>query len=188
MMGEKPWGIGQGGGQRGCSSLEQINALIWGRERSRDQHLNTSVGFGFPWWSDGKESTCNVGDLGSSPGLGRSPGEGNGNPLQDSCLENPRDRGDWWATVHGAAKSQARLRANTFTSIVWGFPLAEATRTCILHPLCMDFGLQKPSSRGLSEPGSIFATVNMDSGETCPHKNSPSELPCEARTSEMPIV
>ena len=107
MMGEKPWGIGQGGGQRGCSSLEQINALIWGRERSRDQHLNTSVGFGFPWWSDGKESTCNVGDLGSSPGLGRSPGEGNGNPLQDSCLENPRDRGDWWATVHGAAKSQA---------------------------------------------------------------------------------
>ena len=47
----------------------------------------------FPGGSDGKESACNVGDLGSIPGLGRSPGEGNGNPLQYSCLENPTDRG-----------------------------------------------------------------------------------------------
>ena len=54
----------------------------------------------FPGGSDGKESTCNVTDLGSVPGLGRSPGEGNGNPLQYSCLENPMDRGAWWATVH----------------------------------------------------------------------------------------
>ena len=45
--------------------------------------------------SDGKESACNAGDLGLIPGLGRSPGEGNGNPLQDSCLENPMDRGAW---------------------------------------------------------------------------------------------
>ena len=52
------------------------------------------------------ESSCNAGDLDSIPGLGRSPGEGNGNPLQYSCLENPMDRGAWWATVHGVAKNQ----------------------------------------------------------------------------------
>ena len=61
---------------------------------------------GFPGGSDGKASACNVGDLGSIPGSGRSPGEGNGNPLQYSCLENPMDRRAWWATVHGVAKSQ----------------------------------------------------------------------------------
>ena len=60
---------------------------------------------GFPGSSDGKESTCNAGDLGLIPGLGRSPGDGNDNPLQYSCLENPMDRGDWWATDHGVAKS-----------------------------------------------------------------------------------
>ena len=54
----------------------------------------------FPCGSDGKESTCSEADMGSIPGLGRSPGEGNGCPLQDSCLENPRDGGAWWPTVH----------------------------------------------------------------------------------------
>ena len=54
-------------------------------------------------------SASNAGDLGSIPGWGRSPGEGNGNPLQYSCLENPMDGGAWWATVHGVAKSQTRL-------------------------------------------------------------------------------
>ena len=54
--------------------------------------------------SDSKESACNTGDPGSIPGLGRSPGEGNGNPLQCSCLENPVDRGAWQATVDGVAK------------------------------------------------------------------------------------
>ena len=51
--------------------------------------------------SVGKSSACNAGDPGSIPGSGISPGEGNGNPLQYSCLENPMDRGAWWATVHG---------------------------------------------------------------------------------------
>ena len=55
---------------------------------------------GFPDGSDSEESACNVGDLGSIPGLGRFLGEGYGNPLQYSCLENPMDRGAWWATVH----------------------------------------------------------------------------------------
>ena len=63
----------------------------------------------FPHGSDSKESTCNAGDLGSIPGSGRSPGEGDGNPLQYSCLENPMDRGAWWATVRGVAKSQIWL-------------------------------------------------------------------------------
>ena len=61
---------------------------------------------GFPDSSVGKESACNAGDLGSIPRSGRSPGEGNGNPLQYSGLENPVDRGTWRATVPGLAKSQ----------------------------------------------------------------------------------
>ena len=64
----------------------------------------------FPCSLLGKESACSAGDLGSIPGLGRSSGEGNGNPLQYPCLENFMDRGAWWATVHGVAKSQIRLR------------------------------------------------------------------------------
>ena len=52
---------------------------------------------------------ANAGDEGSTPGSGRSPGGGNGNPLQYSCLENPMDRGAWWAVVHGVAKSQTRI-------------------------------------------------------------------------------
>ena len=60
----------------------------------------------FPGGSHGKESACNAGDLGLISGLGRSPGEGNGYPLQYSCLENPIDRGAWWTTVHGVARSQ----------------------------------------------------------------------------------
>ena len=70
---------------------------------------------GFPGGSDGKASACSVGDLGSIPGLGRSPGEGNGNPLQYSCLENSMDGGAWWATVHGVAKSRTWLSDFTLT-------------------------------------------------------------------------
>ena len=63
----------------------------------------------FPGGSEGKASACDVEDPCSISGLGRSPGEGNGNSLQYSCLENLMDRGAWWATVHGVAKSQTRL-------------------------------------------------------------------------------
>ena len=65
---------------------------------------------GFPDDSDGKESDCNVGDQGLILGSGRSPGEGNGYPLQSTCLENSLDRGAWRATVHGDVKSWPRLR------------------------------------------------------------------------------
>ena len=66
----------------------------------------------FPYGSDGKEFATSAGDLGSIPGSGRSPGEGNGNPLQYSCMENPIDRGltgAWRATGHGVANSQTQL-------------------------------------------------------------------------------
>ena len=71
----------------------------------------------FPGGSDGKASAYNVGNLGSIPGSGRSPGEGNGNPLQYSCLENPMDRGTWWATVHGVAKESDTTERLHFTSL-----------------------------------------------------------------------
>ena len=69
---------------------------------------NTSFGVFMvnPGGSEVKASACNVGDLGSIPGSGRSPGEGTDNPLQYSCLENPMDGEAWWATVHGVTKSQ----------------------------------------------------------------------------------
>ena len=67
--------------------------------------------FDFPGVSDSKASAYNAGDLGSIPGSGRSPGEGNGNPLQYSGLGNPTDRGAWGATIHGVAKSQTRLHS-----------------------------------------------------------------------------
>ena len=73
-------------------------------------HLATAD---FPGGSDGKVSAYNVGDPGSIPGPGRSPGEGNGNPLQYSCLENPMDRGARQATFHGVAKSRTRLSGFT---------------------------------------------------------------------------
>ena len=63
----------------------------------------------FPGGSDAKESACNAGDPGSIPGLGRSPGEGNGNPLPYSCLTNTMDKGAWWATVLGVTESWTQL-------------------------------------------------------------------------------
>jgi len=67
----------------------------------------------FPGGSDSKESAYNAGDLGSTPGSGRSPGGGNGNPLQYSCLENTMDRGAWRVAVHGVAESDRTEVTNT---------------------------------------------------------------------------
>ena len=77
--------------------------------------VDTFVWMGFPGSSDSKASAHNAGDLGLIPGLGRSPGEGNGNPLQYSWLENSMDGGAWWATVHRVAKSRTWLSDFTFT-------------------------------------------------------------------------
>ena len=99
----------------------------------------TPVFLGFPGGSISKESTHNVGDLDSIPGLGRSPGGGDDNPLQYSCLGNPMDRGAWGATVHGVAKSRT--------------PLSDRHNTCwrwcchgkpgFLGPIGAMWGLQK---------------------------------------------
>ena len=75
---------------------------------------------GFPGGSEVKVSACNAGDPGSIPGSGRSPGEGNGNPLQYSCLENPMNRGAWWVTVHWGHKESyttERLHFNLYDSM-----------------------------------------------------------------------
>ena len=69
----------------------------------------------------GKESACNAGDLGLIPGLGRSPGEGNDNPFQYSCLENPMDRGAWQTTVHGVAELDTTEQL-TLTAISSEYP------------------------------------------------------------------
>ena len=68
------------------------------------------AGCQYSWCLSGKESACNAGDQGLIPGLGTSPGGGNGNPLQYSCLENPMDRGAWWETIHRIAQSRTRLK------------------------------------------------------------------------------
>ena len=70
----------------------------------------------FPGGSGGEESACNAGDLGSVPGSGRSPGEGNGHPSQYSCLENSMNRGAWWTTVHGVTKSPLDWKYRTVLS------------------------------------------------------------------------
>ena len=69
-------------------------------------YLSAFYLLGCPGGAEVKASACNVGDLGSISESGRSPGEGNGNPLQYSCLENPMDGGDWWATVHGSQRAR----------------------------------------------------------------------------------
>ena len=93
-----------------------------------------------PWlslnrWLSGRESSCNAGDkgeVGSTAGLGRAPGEGNGTPLQYCCLENPMDGGTWWATVHAVAKSQTRLSDFTFTFHLHALEKEMATHSSVL--------------------------------------------------------
>ena len=85
-----------------------VRYLGWEEPQEKAQAVHSSVP-GIPGGSHCKESTRHAGYMGSIPGSGRSPGGGNGNPLQYSCLENHMDRGAWGATVHGAAKSRKRL-------------------------------------------------------------------------------
>ena len=80
---------------------------------------------GFPGGSVGEESACSVGDAGDLsliPGSGRSPEGGHGNPFKCSCLENPMDRGSWWVTVHGAAKSSTPRTVACQAPLSWDFP------------------------------------------------------------------
>ena len=92
-------------------AMQETPVRFLGREDHwRRDRLPTPVFLDHPDGSAGKESTCNAGDLGSIPGLGRSPGEGNKYSLQYFCLENSMDRGAWLITVHGVAKCQTGLR------------------------------------------------------------------------------
>ena len=98
-------------------SRHNVSDLMWGEATRGNGEtwvlvLSLPV-IGLPWWLSSKESACNsggAGDVDLTPGSGRSAGGDHGNPLQYSCLGNPMDRGAWWATVHGAAKSQTRLK------------------------------------------------------------------------------
>ena len=94
------------------SVLKKSNCC--GRDLRKDKLQKVE---GFPGGSDSKESACNAGDLSSIPGLGRSPGEGHGNPLQYSCLENPMDRRAWQAMSMGSQSIRHDSVANTFTSL-----------------------------------------------------------------------
>ena len=82
-----------------------LSKYVWGVVLKTFK-LGTTTCQSFPCSSVGKESACSAGDLGSIPGLGRFLGEGNGCPLEYSCLKNPMDKGAWWATVHRVTKSQ----------------------------------------------------------------------------------
>ena len=90
-------------------------------------------------------SACNAGDPGSIPGSGRSP-EGNGNPLQYSCLENPMDRGAWWATVHGVSKSRTQLSDFTFTFTLGSKGVCKMLQ---MPPLIVQIEVTMPQSRGV---------------------------------------
>ena len=95
--------------------------------------------------SDGKESACNMGDPGSIPGLGRSLGEGNGNPLQHSCLENPMDGGAWKAAVHGVTEGRTRLSNFTFM-----FHFHALEKEMATHSSVLDWRIP-----GTGEPGGL---------------------------------
>ena len=102
---------------------------------------------GFPGGSDGKASACNAGDLGSIPEWGKSPGEGNGNPLQHSCLENPMDSGAWWAAVHGVVKSRTRLSDFPFT-----FHFDALEKEMVTHSSVLAWRIP-----GTGEPGGLLS-------------------------------
>ena len=87
---------------------KKVNAVFRNKTCFLNTYIYTEI-LGFLGGSDGEESACSAGDLGLIPGLRRSPGEGNGNPLQYYCLETCMDRGTWWATIHEVAKSHTRL-------------------------------------------------------------------------------
>ena len=131
--------------------------------------------WGFPGGSEVKASACNARDLGSIPGSERSPGEGNGNPFQYSCLENPMDGGAWWATVHGVAKSWTQL--SDFTSLLYftslHFPFLNLALLPIIsrgkhstqgHLLVVE--ISKTVYRDQAMMLSLWVTANQETGKS----------------------
>ena len=118
---------------------------------------------GFPGGSDGKESACNVGDLGSIPGLGRSPGEGIGNPLQYSCLENSMDRGDGKATGHGVAESRTeKLHFHSLSCIT--LPSKVHMVKALGFPVIV-YGCESWTIKRVRLSTEEFVLLNCDAGE-----------------------
>ena len=92
-------------------------SLIWGILWT--QLCTPPHSYGLPRWLSGKESACNAGDMGLIPGSGRSPGEGNGNPLQHSCQKIPKDRRAWWATVRGGHRKVRHDLASKLQRLIY---------------------------------------------------------------------
>ena len=133
---------------------EAWRAAIRGVAKSRTRQGLNKRGCGLPWRLSGKEPACRMGDPGLIPGSGRSPGGGNGNPLQSSCLENPMDRGAWSAAVCGVTKSWTRLSDSATTPALWE---EQASLPLLPAPL------QSPGTVG-SSPKQALPGVRLQTG------------------------
>ena len=125
----------------------------------------TSGVYGHPWWLSGKESACNVEDIGSIHRSVRSLGKGNGYPLQYSCLENPLDRGTWWATGHGVTKSWTRLKRLNTHGIENNLNLGVVCYSVIINPSRNYHLPQRPSSLCFN----VGTTLQLDLSSRAPH-------------------
>ena len=148
-----------------------INSELWANGlaewKVRDYDLAVlskhTAFLGLPDGSAGNESACNAGNTGLIPGLGRSPGEVNGNPLQYSCLENPTNRGAWRATVHGVSKNQTWLSTTHSTSWLYQFTFPPTVQEGLLFStsspafiVCRCFG------DGLSDRCAVITLCSFD--------------------------
>ena len=132
---------------------------------------------GLPCSSNGKESACNAGDLGSIPGSGGSPGGGTGNPLQYSCLENSMERGAWRATVHGVAKSQMTEHDS---EQLGNKPLLKSRALFYKsHQMAFAFLLPSPSCSAVATPYMALAQDNTGEGNGNPLQDSCLENPTD---------
>ena len=126
----------------------------------------SSIHLGFPGVSNGKEAACSVGDLDSIPGLGRSPGEGNGYPLQYSCLENLMDRGAWPATIHWVTESDTTERL-TLTLLSLQHILSPEKSWKVPPKSYAQASLRKFEMQGQTTPSNVHSTgQNRPQGQT----------------------
>ena len=134
----------------------------------------------FPGGSDSKKSACNVGDLGSIPELGRTPGEGNDNPLQSFCLENSMDRAAWQATSMGLQRVGHNWVTNIFTfrvSFVKSLPIKWPVKLCKLLSIALNCSVAAPES-SQDEPENFLEFLKVTYTKRRPHQSvAPQPLP-----------